>query len=118
MLGHEDHKLVHLEQNVSHSVMRTYKKKTNDTLIPDERSLAEKLVLWREYFKNVGNLPKELQISQLKSLYKVRELEQIRGSGPVTMSVARDTRITEQIEEVLQGIVRAQLLRIRDKTRR
>ncbi len=112
-----EHGLIHEEQDVPGNVVRAYRKKVNDTLIPDEKSLMFKLILWKEYFRNIGNIRYDNQIHQLCSLARYRQLEEIRGSGIVHGITIIRWNSKNQAEIILEGIIAAQLQRIKDHTR-
>ena len=57
----DEHKLLHKEQNISGSIIRRYREKTNHILIIDCDTLDLRLKIWQKFFANMWNLPISIQ---------------------------------------------------------
>ena len=99
-----DHKLIHLEQDISGRKIRCFRERTNEILIPTEKYLDEKLNLWKAYFAWHINLPPHLVLKQFECLKKVQNWEEKR--------VKIDHKESWDIPEALENIIQVQKKRV------
>ena len=93
----QQHTELHHTQDISYKILREYRQKTNEILIPTDYSLQLKGDLWKEFF----NWMKVLKMHQCNSVFEQLKLYRKRNR-------IYDTSIPPTIELMLDEIIQHQ----------
>jgi hypothetical protein len=74
-LWRADHNLVHEKLNVTHHLLRNFRRETNEYLIWDKEKSREYHKIWKQYFMNLNKLPEHLV--QEHNISFARQLERL-----------------------------------------